>query len=128
MCRHDLFNRLELQQNHLFNNEICPKSLFKLDSLVENRNGDLSLHFQSCLIQLPAQHDFLDGFQESRSELPMNRNGSFNYFGANLIFPHFNTLCVSAPLREFFLLSLFHSFILSIHGNSKDRSISPSGA
>lgn len=67
-------DRLQLNNDFPFKNQIGAKSFFERLSLVENGDGDLTLQETPAFFQLACQRHFIDGFQQSGAKVLMSLN------------------------------------------------------
>src|SRR3954454_423578 len=74
--RGHFLSSLEFNYDRVLNDQVHSMGALQLNSLIVNRQVHLSLKFQPKLIQLITEALFIGGFQQSRTQMTMNLNGS----------------------------------------------------
>ncbi len=117
MHRSKSFHGLQLDANEAIDDEIGTKSLLINNSLIANRNHNLTFDCKSRLNQFPLKNRLIDRFQQPGPKISMDLNRKINNPPSNKINPliaamlcHNQSLLIfpplraSAPLRETLLL------------------------
>src|SRR5688572_32537670 len=71
VCVAESLRTLEFDDDLVFDDEIRPEALVESESLICNRNGDLSVHLQAAASQLVRKDDFIHRLQQARSHVSM---------------------------------------------------------
>jgi hypothetical protein len=100
----DGLHGFEFEKNFVFRDEIGAKSLIEFDTLMMDWHGHLPAHIQATFFERIRKDDFINGLEQTRAKLPVKLDSFLNHNCPNLVFAHFKTLCVPAPLREFMIL------------------------
>ncbi len=79
---------LELDNDLVFDQQVGPKALLELESLVCDRNCNLPFNLQAPLPKRVRENNFIDRLQQTGANLPMNPYRNVNDLLPNRIFRH----------------------------------------
>jgi hypothetical protein len=78
-------NRLDLQENPAFNEQVNPECVLKRQPLEDDVDLFLPLYGIAKLCQLSSEHGLIDGFEQSRPELSMQSDRQVENVSADFI-------------------------------------------
>ena len=84
------FNGFEFYNDFIVNNEVCTEPFVESHSCVFERNGNLALNEKVLSLKLFFEDCFVNGFEQSRSEILMKSNCGVDDDVANFVFCHEN--------------------------------------
>ena len=82
--RFDHFDRLQLQNHLVFDQNVDPVARVDSDSIVDYWQLDLTLGFEAALVQFIEQTNFIGSLEESRPQTRMNLHGGGDDLGGEL--------------------------------------------